>query len=94
MKCAACGYSDVKADDYREGFMVAPGNIPPNGSKPFIDIRGVEVPPFKQIVESVWPDGTVGPHRPNSHLSACVRYEGVASSLYACPVCGTIKMEV
>jgi hypothetical protein len=39
MKCAACGHDDVNAYDYREDIKAASGNIPPNGSKPFIELR-------------------------------------------------------
>lgn len=59
MKCAACGYSDVKADDYREDPKVTPWNMPPNGSVDFIDLGWY----------SVW-------------------------KMYACPICGTVKIEV
>ena len=72
MKCAACGYSDVKAEDYRDGIIVAPGNMPPNGSKQFIPIT---INYEKQVIDSC---------HTQYHWQI----------LYACPVCGTIKMEV
>lgn len=78
MKCAACGYD--------------PATYTQDDMPEFIEMRGVEIGPFRKIVESIWPDGTVGPHVRNSHLAGYIRYEGTPISLYACPQCKTVRL--
>lgn len=52
-----------------------------DGSKPFIEIFGSERGPGEYIIlRDGWQDKAV--------------FSGVPVKLYACPVCGTVKMEV
>lgn len=86
MKCAACGH-DYQGDtpiELRYGEII-----------PFIKIIGCEKEPFKTTLYSISPiTGMEVPFRENSHLSATQRTTGVPVTLYACPNCGTVKMEV
>lgn len=78
MTCKACGYDDNQARRDSH-FQVHPEKV-----DEFIDLAVVERAPFFVGTPDVWPDG----------MNTPAIKRGTPVKLYACPKCGTVKMEV
>ena len=83
MECEACGFDGYYKGDWGH-----------EEKSDWPELRGMERGPFTTIFESVYPNGMTVQYREGSPLAASAREVGKPVTIFACPRCGTLKIEI